>query len=100
MGSFTSANLGEADVMVYLCHDPFSVGFQGIAGISSACNDQSSGRFSINEYQESKAYFGGVSSLLLSIFVSFMLRPIHLPLMGRPFIKCVMKSKKFYVEHI
>ena len=70
LGPFTSANLGEADVMVYLGHDTSGDWQQGIAALGTACNDQSWARprkLSINEYQESESYFGGVSLLLLRI---------------------------------
>ena len=68
MKEFTSANLGEADLMVYLCHDTHSGdGTRGTAAISVACNNEwwaPPRRCSINEYQESKALFAEVSSLL------------------------------------
>ena len=68
MQEFTSANLGEADLMVYLCHDTHSGDTtRGTAAISVACNHWSWApprRCSINEYQESKALFAEVSSLL------------------------------------
>merc|ERR1712223_1487261 len=49
--------------MVYLGHDTSGDWMQGIAALGTACNDQSWARprkLSINEYQESKAYFGGL----------------------------------------
>ena len=68
MKPFTSANLGEADLMVYLCHDTTSGDWtRGTAALGSACNDEwwaQPRRSSINEYQESKALFGEVSLLL------------------------------------
>ena len=68
MQPFTLANLGEADLMVYLCHDTTSGDWtRGTAALGSACNDEwwaQPRRSSINEYQESKALFAEVSSLL------------------------------------
>ena len=68
MQAFTSAYLGEADLMVYLCDDTHTGdSWTGMAAMSVACNDRSWApprRCSINEYQESKALFGEVSLLL------------------------------------
>ena len=58
---FTLANLGKADLMVYLCHDKSGEGSKGIAIVGAACKNSDRKKASISKYRESKSKMAQVS---------------------------------------
>ena len=86
---FTMKNIGQADLIVYLAHDEFYPGLAaGMAPTNTACVPSNSymtmnlpsccgkvttktnaWKFSINEYQSSKASFGTVSYINVPVSV-------------------------------
>ena len=62
----TVADIGYADLMVYMCHDPSSLGGTvGIAVRPVICDPSSLNKYkqSINEWRTTSAAFGGVNQL-------------------------------------
>ena len=62
----TVADIGYADLMVYMCHDPSSLGGTvGIAVRPVICDPLSLNKYkqSINEWRTTSAAFGGVNQL-------------------------------------
>ena len=69
MRSLTKENVGEADLMVYMCHDTNSLyGVIGIAYSGAACRPPfyDITKQSINEWRPTAVAFGGVSFISLT----------------------------------
>ena len=66
MKDATEADLGSADLMVYMCHDTSSLyGTIGIAYRPVICDHSSANKYkeSINEWRPTSVAFGGVNQL-------------------------------------
>ena len=70
MWSTTFEDRGNADLIVYMCNDTTVGGAVGIAVVGSACNPNSSGQMSINEWRTTASSFGFVRqfSAVISFF--------------------------------
>ena len=62
----TVADLGSADLIVYMCHDTYGYGVYGVIGtayLSVVCGHSNSNKYkeSINEWRPTSIAFGGVN---------------------------------------
>ena len=76
LDKFTGSNIGEADLMVYMCHDTSSgrEPCRGIAWSGTVCKNTKKRASSITEYQTSQALFGQVS------FENFLQKSPRMPI--------------------
>ena len=61
----TEADLGSADLMVYMCHDTSSSGYGGMAYKYKVCMPPHKNKYkqSINEWRSTSSSFAGVNNL-------------------------------------